>query len=128
MASLSMAFSHGSSAEIGGYNSRRDGGNPRRFPLGSTDGRSRVTGKIIVCQIGRDVMNAMRGNRGPRYKHRADETAPYETITIDQLTPIIGAEIGGIDLAQPLSNRTIDEVHRALAENLVIFFRDQHIT
>ena len=65
---------------------------------------------------------------GPRYKHDADESAPYETITIDKLTPIIGAEIGGIDLSKPLSNRTSDEIHRALAENLVIFFRDQHLT
>ena len=65
---------------------------------------------------------------GPRYKHVADDAAPYETITIDKLTPIIGAEIGGVDLSKPLSNRTADEIHRALAENLVIFFRDQHLT
>jgi len=73
-------------------------------------------------------MSSLRGNNGPRYKHTAAESAPYEAITVDKLTPIIGAEIGGIDLAKPLGNRTIDEIHRALAENLVIFFRDQHIT
>src|SRR5471030_556366 len=71
---------------------------------------------------------SLRGNKGPRIRPVADESAPYETITIDKLTPIIGAEIGGIDLSQPLSNRQEDEVHRALAENSVIFFRDQHIT
>ena len=65
---------------------------------------------------------------GPRYKHVADDAAPYETITIDKLTPIIGAEIDGIDLSKPLSNRTADEIHRALAENLVIFFREQNLT
>src|ERR1051325_10059734 len=74
------------------------------------------------------MQGSLRGNAGPRYRHTADESVPYETITIDKLTPIIGAEIGGIDLSQPLSNRQHDEVHRALAENLVIFFRDQHIT
>jgi taurine dioxygenase len=73
-------------------------------------------------------MSSLRGNQGPRYRHVADEAAPYETIEIDKLTPIIGAEIGGIDLSQPLGNRTIDELHRALAENSVIFFRDQHIS
>jgi taurine dioxygenase len=73
-------------------------------------------------------MNAMRGNKGPRYKHVLDASAPYETITLDRLTPIIGAEIGNVDLSQPLGNRTVDEIHRALAENSVIFFRDQHIT
>jgi taurine dioxygenase len=66
--------------------------------------------------------------RGPRYRHTASESAPYETISIDKLTPIIGAEISGIDLAQTLSNRQVDEVHRALAENCVIFFRNQKLT
>ena len=73
-------------------------------------------------------MSSLRGNQGPRYRHVADDSAPYETIEIDKLTPIIGAEIGGVDLSQPLGNRTIDEIHRALAENSVIFFRDQHIS
>jgi len=41
---------------------------------------------------------------------------------------VIGAEIEGVDLAQPLSNRTQDEIHRALAENLVIFFRGQQLS
>jgi taurine dioxygenase len=71
-------------------------------------------------------MNALRGNNGPRYRHLADDTAPYETITVDKLTPIIGAEIAGVDLAEP-SNQQMHEIHRALAENLVIFFRDQHM-
>ncbi|HVB15268.1 MAG TPA: hypothetical protein VNF04_01920, partial [Stellaceae bacterium] len=69
-------------------------------------------------------MNSLRSRNGPRYKHAVAESAPYETITVDKLTPIIGAEVGGIDLRE-ISNRQMDEVHRALAENLVIFFRDQ---
>ena len=74
------------------------------------------------------MQGSLRGNAGPRYRHVADESAPYETITIDKLTPIIGAEIAGVDLSKPLSNRQQDEIHRALAENLVIFFRDQTLT
>ena len=66
----------------------------------------------------------LRGNAGPRYKHVADDERPYESITVDKLTPILGAEIAGVDLSRPLSNQTIDELHRALAENSVIFFRD----
>jgi taurine dioxygenase len=73
-------------------------------------------------------MSSLRGNKGPRYRHVVDEAAPYETLTVDKLTPIIGAEVGGIDLAGPLGNRQVDELHRALAENCVIFFRDQHIS
>ncbi len=72
-------------------------------------------------------MELLSGRDGPRYKHRADNDAPFETIRVDKLTPIIGAEIGGVDLARP-SNRQLDEIHRAFAENLVIFFRDQQLT
>src|SRR5436190_23699763 len=73
-------------------------------------------------------MSSLASKQGPRYRHVADETEPYETIGVEKLTPIIGAEISGVDLASSLSNRTMDEIHRALAENLVIFFRDQHLT
>src|SRR3981189_2318875 len=73
-------------------------------------------------------MSSLSGKQGPRYRHIAGETEPYETIGVEKLTPIIGAEISGVDLSGSLSNRTMDEIHRALAENLVIFFRDQHIT
>jgi taurine dioxygenase len=51
----------------------------------------------------------------------------YETITVRKLTPVIGAEIGGVDLSRPLPPYVFDEIHRALMENLVIFFRDQHL-
>jgi taurine dioxygenase len=73
-------------------------------------------------------MSSLSGKDGPRIRHDAGASQPYETIGVDKLTPIIGAEIEGVDLAKPLSNRTVDEIHRALAENIVIFFRDQHIT
>ena len=74
------------------------------------------------------MQGSLSGKAGPRIRHVADEETPYETHTVDKLTPLIGAEIGGIDHSQPLSNRQQDEVHRALAENLGVFFRDQHIT
>jgi len=51
----------------------------------------------------------------------------YETIQVTQLTPHLGAEIAGIDLSGALSNREIDELHSALAEHQVIFFRDQKL-
>src|SRR6201989_2963715 len=78
-------------------------------------------------------MSSLSGKQGPRYRHTADEGEPYETIAVEKLTPIIGAEISGVDIGalvsdEQRSNRQMDEIHRALAENLVIFFRDQTIT
>ena len=41
---------------------------------------------------------------------------------------VLGAEIRGLDLAQPLDDRTFEAVDDAFANFGVIFFRDQHIT
>ena len=70
----------------------------------------------------------LKGNNGPRYRHLADAAAPYETIRIEKLTPVIGAVITGVDLSKPLSSQQDEEIHRALAENLVIFLRDQQLS
>ncbi len=53
---------------------------------------------------------------------------PYQTIAVKKLTPYIGAEISGVDLSRPLGNQQFQEVHDALMENLVVFFRNQHLT
>ena len=50
---------------------------------------------------------------------------PYETIQVDPVSPLIGAEISGVDISQPLGNQTFQEIHDALMEHQVIFFRDQ---
>ena len=77
-------------------------------------------------------MSSLASKQGPRYRHTAGEEEPYETISVEKLTPIIGAEISGVDIGKLVtgerSNRQMDEIHRALAENLVIFFRDQRVT
>ena len=52
----------------------------------------------------------------------------YQTIEVRKLNPTIGAEIFGVDLSKPLGNQQFQEVHDALMENLVIFFRDQKIS
>ncbi len=40
----------------------------------------------------------------------------------------LGAEICGVDLARPLSPDTIQQIHRALLNHYVLFFRRQHIS
>ena len=52
----------------------------------------------------------------------------YQTIEVRKLSPVIGAEIFGVDLARPLGNQVFQEIHDALMDNLVIFFRDQELT
>src|SRR5215468_655374 len=49
----------------------------------------------------------------------------YESIGVTPVTPRIGANVEGVTLAKPLSNRQVEELHQALAEHLVLFFRDQ---
>jgi alpha-ketoglutarate-dependent taurine dioxygenase len=48
------------------------------------------------------------------------------TLTIEPLTTTIGAEVGGVDLADDLSAETIAAIRAALLDWKVIFFRDQH--
>jgi len=52
----------------------------------------------------------------------------YVSIQVDKLTPHAGAEIRGVDLSQPLDERTFKEIHDALIDSGVIFFRDQRLT
>jgi taurine dioxygenase len=49
----------------------------------------------------------------------------YESIRVTAVTPRIGATVEGIKLANPLSDRQVEELHQALAEHQVLFFRDQ---
>ena len=49
-------------------------------------------------------------------------------LAVRPITPLIGAEIDGIDLSRPLDDATLADVQDALLKHLVIFFRDQEIT
>src|SRR5262247_3353045 len=51
-----------------------------------------------------------------------------QTIHVEPLTPNIGAEVLDVDLARPLDERVFKEIHAALIQHQVIFFRDQHLS
>lgn len=51
-----------------------------------------------------------------------------QDMTITPLSPCIGAEIAGIDLADDLGDNTVGAIRQALLDHLVVFFRDQSIT
>lgn len=53
---------------------------------------------------------------------------PYKHISVEPLTPTIGATIRDVDLTEPPNNEVFREIHEAWMEHLVIFFRDQSIT
>lgn len=73
-------------------------------------------------------MDAPSRFQGPTYRGSNQVAEPFQHISVRKLTPVIGAEIGDVDLSQPLTNGQFSEISRALWENSVIFFRDQHIT
>lgn len=52
----------------------------------------------------------------------------YGSFALRTLTPHIGAEITGIDLAKPLDAEQESDVRRALRDWMVLVFRDQHLT
>lgn len=53
------------------------------------------------------------------------ESAPF---TLSPSTPVIGAEVGGIDLREPLDDATCVALRAALVQHKVLVFRDQDIT
>ena len=48
-------------------------------------------------------------------------------LRISPMTPTIGAEVSGIDLAEPLDGATVGHLRQALLDWKVLFFRDQDI-
>lgn len=54
--------------------------------------------------------------------------AERTTIQVRPLTPVIGAEISGVDLRQPLDAATVAILKAAIHQWRVLFFRDQPIT
>ena len=73
----------------------------------------------------------LRIEAGPRTLRRLPDgvgSEPYERFTVVPLTPMIGAEIAGVDLRDPLDEESFAELRRALLEWKVLFFRDQAIT
>jgi len=51
-----------------------------------------------------------------------------QSISISPIAGALGAEIGNIDLSQPLTDKLTSAIRQALLDHLVIFFRDQDIT
>jgi taurine dioxygenase len=50
------------------------------------------------------------------------------SLAVHPVSPTIGAEISGVDLAQPLAADTVAAVRQALNAHHVVFFRDQTLT
>jgi taurine dioxygenase len=51
----------------------------------------------------------------------------YEHISLSPITPILGAEVQGVNLSD-LSSGVVDEIRSAFRDHLVLVFRDQHLT
>ena len=55
-------------------------------------------------------------------------TGEFETITATPLSPALGAEIGGVDIAAGVGDKQLAEIKQAFGAYAVIFFRNQDIT
>jgi taurine dioxygenase len=54
--------------------------------------------------------------------------ATASRIVVEPATPMIGAEISGVDLSRPVNAETFAEIRAAIARWKVIFFRDQTLS
>ncbi|MFF4731581.1 TauD/TfdA dioxygenase family protein [Streptomyces mirabilis] len=53
---------------------------------------------------------------------------PYRTLTVDRITPVLGAEVSGVDLSQEIPAEQLEEIRAAFRDYHVLVFRDQTIT
>ena len=65
---------------------------------------------------------------GERPQLTKAERRNYKRIAVEPISPIIGAEISGVDLSKPLDDETFQDIHDAWMTHLAIFFRDQRMT
>lgn len=49
-------------------------------------------------------------------------------MTITKMSPLIGAQVTGIDLTRAIDKQTQDTLHKALVDNIVLVIRDQRFT
>lgn len=68
------------------------------------------------------------GPRRLRPNHAPGELPAFTHLTVRPLSPTVGAEIAGVDLAVGVDDETLAELRQALLAYKVIFFRDQDIT
>ncbi|WNV88972.1 TauD/TfdA family dioxygenase [Umezawaea sp. Da 62-37] len=52
----------------------------------------------------------------------------YGTIRVEPITPVIGAEVSGVDLTTDLSEEVVAEIRDAFLDHHVLVFRDQDLT
>lgn len=50
------------------------------------------------------------------------------SLSLTPATGVLGAEVGGVDLSQPLDASTVAQLRAALNDNHVLFFRDQALS
>ena len=51
-----------------------------------------------------------------------------EQIRVEPVSPVIGAEVHGVDLGVPMTAEVFEVLHSALMTHLVLFFRDQQLS
>ncbi|MFF7074400.1 TauD/TfdA dioxygenase family protein [Streptomyces pseudovenezuelae] len=52
----------------------------------------------------------------------------YDTLGVEPLTPLIGAEVSGLDLSKDLTPEQDEEIRHAFLTHHVLIFRDQNLT
>jgi taurine dioxygenase len=57
-----------------------------------------------------------------------DHVASFDSFTVKPVTPVLSAEISGIQLGDSLTELQVQDIHDALLNYQVIFFRDQNMT
>jgi taurine dioxygenase len=59
---------------------------------------------------------------------RGQDRGPYRRISVAPVSGVLGAEVGGVDLASDLDDAAVAEIRQAFLAHHVLFFHDQELT
>ena len=76
------------------------------------------------------LQNNMQPGARPYLDERQQvlESMSFKHLKIRRMSPVIGAEVSGVDLDASLSEELVEEIDRARLAFRVLFFRDQDIS
>ncbi|WP_435174213.1 TauD/TfdA dioxygenase family protein [Actinacidiphila sp. bgisy145] len=82
--------------------------------------------RSVAADMGR--LHIVSKELEPRRLESGGAGKQYTAFEVNALSPLIGAEIRGVDLSRPMDVDTLDELKRAFLDWKVLFFRGQNLT
>ncbi len=100
---------------------------PWSQPRCSQRRRTRLRSRLVQCAPAFHFLSSVRFELRTRGR-KMERATEYRHVAVRPLAGALGAEIEGVDLARPLPDEAVAEIHQVFLEYLVVFFRAQTLS